>query len=337
MATNLRRIRERARKNPGEVFTSLWHHVCDEDHLRACYEALDGKKAVGIDGVDKKVYGETLEVNLKELSAKLQRLGYRPQAKRRHYIPKAGSERGRPLAISNFEDKIVERAVKVVLEQIYLHYVLDLWFSKRVAPKWCKGEAYLFRYADDFVACFQYRGDAAAFMNWLRERFEKFGLELAEEKTKCLAFGRFARETARKGGGKPEGFTFLGFDHYCGKSKEGHFKVKRRTNRKKLGASLRRFSEWCRESRRWMIKGQMLHWAKARIVGHLNYYAITDNSKRCDEYVCQATRILFKWLNRKSQRNSYRWEGYLQVLKWLKWPTARVRKDLNPFRREEAL
>jgi hypothetical protein len=174
-------------------------------------------------------------------------------------------------------------------------------------------------------------------MDWLKERFEKFGLELAGEKTKCLAFGRFARETARKGGGKPEGFTFLGFDHYCGKSKDGHFKVKRRTNRKKLGASLRRFSEWCRESRRWMIKGQMLHWAKARIVGHLNYYAITDNSKRCEEYVYQATRILFKWLNRKSQRTSYRWEGYQQVLKWLKWPTARVRKDLNPFRREEAL
>ena len=66
-------------------------------------------------------------------------------------------------------------------------------------------------------------------------------------------------------------------------------------------------------------------------------YAITDNSKRCGEYVYQATRILFKWLNRKSQRTSYRWEGYLQVLKWLKWPSARVRQDLNPFRREEAL
>jgi len=259
MATDLKRIREKASKNRNEVFTSLWHHVCDVDHLRVCYETLDGKKAVGIDGVDKKVYGENLESNLKELSAKLQRLGYRPQAKRRHYIPKAGSEKGRPLAISNFEDKIVEKAIKVVLEQIYeedfedssygyrpgrtphqclddlgrtiqqkrvsyvveadirsffdkvnhdwlmkflghrigdkrllrmiermlkagiledglvqtseegtpqgsilspllsniyLHYVLDLWFNKRVAPKWCKGGAYLFRYADDFVACF---------------------------------------------------------------------------------------------------------------------------------------------------------------------------------------
>ncbi len=442
MATDLKRIREKASKNRNEVFTSLWHHVCDVDHLRVCYETLDGKKAVGIDGVDKKVYGENLEENLKELSAKLQRLGYRPQAKRRHYIPKAGSGKGRPLAISNFEDKIVEKAIKVVLEQIYeedfedssygyrpgrtphqclddlgrtiqqkrvsyvveadirsffdkvnhdwlmkflghrigdkrllrmiermlkagiledglvqtseegtpqgsilspllsniyLHYVLDLWFNKRVAPKWCKGGAYLFRYADDFVACFQYRGDAQGFMNWLKVRFEQFGLALAEEKTKCLAFGRFARGNAKRQGGKPEEFTFLGFDHYCGKTKEGYFKVKRRTNRKKQGASLKKFTEWCKKSRCWMTKGQMLRRAKARIVGYLNYYAITDNSKRCGEYVYQATRILFKWLNRKSQRTSYRWEGYLQVLKWLKWPSARVRQDLNPFRREEAL
>lgn len=439
MATDLTRIRAKASSNPKEVFTSLWHHVCDVDHLRACYVTLDGKKAVGIDGVDKEVYGKNLEGNLKELSEKLRRLGYRPQVKRRHYAPKPGSKKGRPLAISNFEDKIVEKAIKVVLEQIYeedfeessygyrpgrtphqclddlgktiqqkrisyiaeadirkffdkvnhdwmmrflghrvgdkrllrmiermlkagiledglvqaseegtpqgsilspllsniyLHYVLDLWFNKRVAPKWCKGEAYLFRYADDFVACFQHRGEANAFMNWLKERFEKFGLTLAEEKTKCLAFGRFARQNAKKRGGKPEGFTFLGFDHYCGRTKKGNFKVKRRTNRKKLGASLKKFTEWCQKSRSWLTKGQMLRRAKARIVGHLNYYAITDNSERCGEYVYLATRILFKWLNRKSQRTSYRWEGYLQVLRWMKWPSARVRQDLNPCWKE---
>lgn len=438
METDLRRIRERARKNSREVFTSLWHHVCDVGHLRACYETLDGKKAVGPDGVDKKAYGENLGTNLKELSAKLQRLGYRPGVSRRHYAPKPGSEKGRPLAISNFEDKIVEKAIKVVLEQIYevdfegssygyrpgrtqhqclddlgrtiqqkrvsyvveadirsffdkvnhgwmmkflrhrigderllrmiermlragimedglvqastegtpqgsilspllsniyLHYVLDLWFNKRVAPKWCKGEAHLFRYADDYVACFQYRDDATAFMDWQKERLEEFGLSLAEEKTKCMGFGRFARENAVRRGAKPEGFTFLGFDHYCGKSREGHFKVKRRTSRKKLGASLEKFSEWCEKSRRWMTKGEMLRGAKVRLVGHLNYYAITDNSRRCDEYVYHATRTLFKWLNRKSQRTSYTWEGYNQVLKWIGWPTARVRKDLNPFRR----
>ena len=91
------------------------------------------------------------------------------------------------------------------------------------------------------------------------------------------------------------------------------------------------------KSRRWMTKGEMLRRAKMRLVGHLNYYAITDNSRRCEEYVYLATRTLFKWLNRKSQRTSYTWEGYNQVLKWIGWPTARVRKDLNPFRRTGAL
>lgn len=434
--TDLQRIRQKASGESKLVFNSLYHHVYDVAHLRACYETLDGRKAVGIDGVDKRVYGEKLEENLADLSQRLRKQGYRPQPKRRSYIPKAGSEKGRPLGISNLEDKIVEKAVKNVLEAIYeadfeessygyrpartqhdcldelgrtiqqervsfvveadvrsffdkvnhawlmkflrhrigderllrlvermlkagiledglvyaseagtpqgsilspllsnvyLHYVLDLWFNKRVR-KWSQGEAYLFRYADDFVACFQYRADAMRFRELLEERLEGFGLQLAEEKTRCLKFGRFARDAARKRGKRPEGFTFLGFDHYCGKTRTGKFKVKRRTARKKLQASLRKFTEWCQSARRWMTKGEMLRLARQKIIGHLNYYAITDNSSRCGEFVYQATRILFKWLNRKSQRRCYTWEGFRQVMKWLRWPTAKIRNDLNPFR-----
>ena len=130
-----------------------------------------------------------------------------------------------------------------LLSNIYLHYALDLWFNKIVAKKLSRGEAYIFRYADDFVACFQYRQDATNFEKLLKERLERFGLELAEEKTQLLEFGRFARSNARKRGEKPKSFTFLGVDHYCGKTKEVHFKVKRRTNHKKLQAGLRKFSQ----------------------------------------------------------------------------------------------
>ena len=119
MSTNLGRIGEKARKEPELVFTSLYHHVTDVDNLRACYDALPKDRAVGVDGVSKEEYGQNLEANLQDLSERLKRMRYRPQPKRRSYIPKPGSEKGRPLVISCFEDKIVELSVKRVLEPIY--------------------------------------------------------------------------------------------------------------------------------------------------------------------------------------------------------------------------
>jgi group II intron reverse transcriptase/maturase len=440
VATDLTRIGEKARREPGLVFTSLYHHICDVDNLRVCYDALDANKATGVDGVTKEEYGRNLEGNLRDLSARLKRMGYRPGPKRRSYIPKPGSEKGRPLGISNLEDKIVEEAAKRTLEpiyeavfedssygyrpgrnqhqcldalgraiqqgkvnqvveadiksffdrvnhewmvkflrhrigdervirliirmlksgimedgltrateegtpqgsilspllsNIYLHYVLDLWFSRRVSRQ-SRGEAYYFRFADDFLACFQYKDEAEGFRKRLEDRVEGFGLELAEEKTRCIEFGRFAREDAQKRGEKPKDFTFLGFRHYCGKTNEGYFKVKRRTSRKKLGQSLRKFTDWAKRARHVLRKGEMLRQARARVIGHLSYYAITDNLERCSYYAYCAERILFKWLNRKSQRKAYTWESFAQALAWVGWPKARVRKDLNPCRRAEA-
>ena len=131
MNTQLRRIGEKARSEPGVVFTSLYHHFYDVDHLRACFEALPGKRAVGIDGVTKERYGQDLEANLADLSGRLKRMGYRPQPKRRSYIPKAGSDKGRPLGISCFEDKLVELAVKRVLEPIYEEQFEDSSYGYR--------------------------------------------------------------------------------------------------------------------------------------------------------------------------------------------------------------
>lgn len=119
MTTHLKRIGEKACREPELVFTSVYHHVTDVDNLRVCYDALPGDRAVGIDGVTKEAYGTHLEENLQDLSGRLKRRGYRPQPKRRSYIPKPGSEKGRPLGISCFEDKIVELALKRVLEPIY--------------------------------------------------------------------------------------------------------------------------------------------------------------------------------------------------------------------------
>lgn len=134
--------------------------------------------------------------------------------------------------------------ISPTLANVYLHYVLDLWFTIKVKRE-CRGEAYIVRYADDFVCFFQYKSDAEAFYVKLIDRLGKFNLEIAEDKTKIIEFGRFANEERNKRGeSKAETFDFLGFTHYCSKSKLGRFRVKRKTSRKKFNAKLKVFAKW---------------------------------------------------------------------------------------------
>ena len=160
---------------------------------------------------------------------------------------------------------------------------------------------------------------------------EKFQLELAEEKTRHFEFGRFDRAKAYRNGDKPQEFDFLGMTFFCGKTRYGSFKVKRKTSRKKLRQSLARFTDWIRRYRGLLPTGELLRRAKARVNGHLNYYAITDNSDSCHLYMHLTTRALFKWLNRRSQRKSYAWDGFHHALRHIGWPSPRVRRHMNPF------
>lgn len=219
-----------------------------------------------------------------------------------------------------------------LLSNIYLHYVLDQWFELRM-KKAFRGEAYYFRYADDFVACFQYKSDAELYLKMLEARLEEFHLELSKEKTKLLEFGRYAEANTRKKGGKPETFDFLGFTHYCGKTRHGVFKVKRRTMSKKFTYKLKEFNSWLKKERSHLKKGEILMKAKQKWQGHLNYYAITDNLPECEAFGHWLKRILLKWLNRQSQRKSYTWEGFTEVLRQIGWPLTRRRVKLCPFQK----
>jgi group II intron reverse transcriptase/maturase len=222
-----------------------------------------------------------------------------------------------------------------LLSNIYLHYALDLWFE-RVFRRQCSGEAQYFRYADDYLACFQSQKEAESFMKEMKERLEKFHLEIEPSKTKLIEFGRSAEKNARQRG-KPETFDFLGFTHYCGKTRSGHFKVKRRTSKKKFRAGLRGMKDWLKQERNREKTGELLKKARQKLEGHLNYYAVTDNWQMCDRFRYQVERIVLKWLNRRSQRKSYTWERFRDALAWVGWPSIRIKWNLEPCRRELAL
>jgi group II intron reverse transcriptase/maturase len=219
-----------------------------------------------------------------------------------------------------------------LLSNVYLHYALDLWFE-RVFRRTCSGEAYYFRYADDFLACFQYRAEAERFLKELAARLGKFHLEVEPSKTQLIGFGRFAEKSAASKGEKPETFDFLGFTHYCGQTRKGAFKVKRMTSKKKFRAKLQAMKAWLRKERNRLKTGELLNRGRQILVGHLNYYAVTDNVEMCMEFRCQAARVLFKWLNRRSQKRSYTWEKFQDTLAWLQWPKVRILHNLYPFRR----
>lgn len=195
--------------------------------------------------------------------------------------------------------------VSPVLSNIYLHYALDLWFEKVVA-KGCQGAVKIIRFADDFVCLFEYRHEAEEFEPKLKERLSKFGLEVAEEKTKVLMF-------SWKGGKENGKFDFLGFEFRRGRNERGISVVKRRTSRKKLQAAVRDIGEWIKTNRDRKIR-DLLSDLKEKVQGHGSYYGLRGNSRSLATYFHEVNKRLFKWLNRRSQRHSYKWQGFNRLL-----------------------
>lgn len=415
METKLARIAQLSKENPNMVFTSVGHLI-NKEMLKDCHDKMDGNKAVGIDGITKEDYGRNLEENLEKLVESLKRKSYKPKPAKRVEIPKDNGKT-RPLSIYCYEDKLVQEALRRILEavfephfydemmgfrpnrschkalrklnvmimrektsyvldadikgffdhldhewiirfvesrikdpnitqllrrflkagimrdyqyeesesgsgqgsicspilaNIYMHYALVWWFKEIVEPK-LKGYAGVVVYADDFVCCFQYKEEAEQFYERLKRRMGYFGLELEEEKSRLIEFGRFAEEACRKRGKKPETFNFLGFTHYCSKSRNGKFRVKRKTSRKK-------FAKKCKEVHnligimRQMKTKDIIAKINQILVGYYHYYGITDNSRRLSAFRYNVMKSLFYWLNRRSQKKSYNWNEFLNLL-----------------------
>ena len=416
METKLARISQLSKENPDMVFTSIGHLI-NKELLMECHKTMDGKKAVGIDGVTKEDYGRNLEENLDKLVGRLKQKSYKPQPARRVEIPKDNGKT-RPLSIYCYEDKLVQEALKRVLEavfephfydemwgfrpnrgchkaiqslnvmlekrptsyvldadikgffdhinhdwavrfiesrikdpniirlvrrmlkggiledyryekteegsgqgsvcspiiaNIYMHYVLVWWFKEKMQPSF-RGYSGLTVYADDFVVVFQYKDDAERFYEHLKKRMEHFGMALEENKTRLIEFGRFAEERCAKKGRKPQTFTFLGFTHYCSHGRNGKFRVKRKTSKKKFTKKCKEVHRIIRDMRTRRL-AVIIKKMNQILVGYYHYYGITDNIDSLRNFRRQMRKSLFKWLNRRSQKKSYTWEQFDDMLR----------------------
>ena len=422
--TKLKRIAWLSAQEPEKVFDQLVHLV-NEGSLAGCFHELDGRKAVGIDGIDKAHYGENLADNLKDLVARMKRMAYKPSPVRQVLIPKEGKPGAtRPLGIGNFEDKLVQKMMQKILESIYeprfldcsfgfrpgrgchdairslsqhlyrcdvqtvldvdlanffgtidhsllidmleekvndqrlirylirmfkagvladgdltvskegvpqgstcspvlanvfAHYVIDEWFNT-VVKAHCAGRVEMFRYCDDVVICCQFEHDARRISKALKSRLEKFNLQLNVEKTKLVSFSKWAYYSDNK----PGVFDFLGFTFYWGRSRKGRLIPKVKTSGKRFRSKLKNVNEWGRKVRNKYPQAIIWKIFRQKLDGHIRYYGVSHNIKAVNNFRDKARKILFKHLNRRSQRRSCNWEKFERYENLFPLPKARI-------------
>ena len=206
--------------------------------------------------------------------------------------------------------------VSPILANVYLHYALDLWFERVVKPR-CQGQALLIRYADDYVCAFQYRHDAERFFQVMPKRLEKFQLQVAPEKTRCLRFSRFHPGLHRR-------FAFLGFELYWERDHRGDLRVMKRTARMKLQLAKRRMKCWIKAYRH-LPGRQFIKALNRKLVGHYNYFGLRSNDTALWSFYTHCIECAFKWLNRRGgKRRSFNWCQFNAALSKLKVALPRI-------------
>jgi RNA-directed DNA polymerase len=203
-----------------------------------------------------------------------------------------------------------------LLGNIYLHYVLDLWFEREVKPR-LRGEAHLVRYADDFVMTFERQDDAARVMDVLGKRMGRFGLTLHPDKTRLLPFRR--PPAGQTGGKGPATFDFLGFTLFYRRARSGRWGMTCKTRRARLRRSVQAIADWCRSHRHLPVKEQHAALTR-RIQGHVNYFGVSGNSRSLLLFVHEVERAWYKWLRRRSQQAHLNWKRFGELLSRLPLP-----------------
>ena len=276
--TSLWAISNKARHQKGHRFGNLYREL-NEALLRKAWRRLNKSSASGVDRVSAHAYAQDLEANIADLVGRLKSRRYKARLVRRKYIPKDNGKQ-RPLGIPAVEDKLLQTAVSMLV-----------------------------RYADDFVAAFQYQKEAQAFYRALPKRLGKFRLEVAPEKTQLLRFSRFHPSRKRT-------FVFLGFEYYWDLDRQGERRLKRRTARAKITRSLKDFTEWVKTHRHLLTK-KLFAGVARKLRGHYNYFGLPGNYQGIREYHLKVLDILFKWLKRRNRRhrmNGWRFHDLVERL-----------------------
>ena len=193
--------------------------------------------------------------------------------------------------------------ISPILANVYLHYVLDLWFEKCI-KKQLYGKAYLVRFADDFLIMFQYESDAQRVYEAVIKRMELFGLELSKEKTRILPFGRYS--------GSRENFDFLGFTHFNSKTRKGYYTVGHKISRKKKKQFKSNLKKWVKENRNTQFD-EFMKALNKKLTGSFNYYSLSGMIKEVRNLWHHSLYVTFKWINRRSQRRSFKLERFCEI------------------------
>jgi len=218
--------------------------------------------------------------------------------------------------------------ISPLLANIYMHHVLVLWY-KAYFEKQGQGNSFLVVYADDYLAGFEHKRETESYYKEMQERLKKYGLELERSKSRLLEFGRYAKERRqRKGKGKPETFNFLGFTFYCGETQAGRFCVKAKTDGKRYRTKIKEMKKWLKSQRNVPLK-KVMGTLNRKLSGHYRYYGITYNIPMLCKYHYDVTKLLYKWMNRRSQKKSYNWEGFKQMLDY--YPLAYPKRYFNLY------
>ena len=213
--------------------------------------------------------------------------------------------------------------ISPILANIYLHYIIDKWFQEKVKPQ-LKGYAQMIRYADDFVVCFQSGKEAEEYSKALKERLGRYGLKTSESKSKIIECGRYAWEKAKEQGTRLGTFDFLGFTHYCDKTRNGKFKLGRKTSKKKFIQKVKAMKVWMKKVRNLMPLKEWWKVLGMKLTGHYRYYGISGNMQAIRLFYTEASKLAYKWINRRSQKRSYTYTRYCLFKEYNPLPKPKI-------------